>query len=225
MAEESSNATNTQTGADKSGAVADQQQQDQQGDQQQQEATAQVFTFTQEALTERLRRADEATVKRLLGELGVEDFETAKAKVAAATQAEEANKTELEKAAGRIEQLEKKLADAEAALAQAQQQRANDALDAAIRGEAKDAIDPQDVVRWARQEVPEMLEGALDEAGNVDSAKVQALVKACRDKKAHYFSTAQAGKGSPSNSNGRVAEPNKDVKARLRQELRNQVRF
>lgn len=85
-----------------------------------------------------------AAEKQLLEALGVPDLDQAKAALAAAREAEEAGKTELQKAQERAAELERKAAEAEATALQVR-------LDAALEGSLRDGgIKPERVAAAMR---------------------------------------------------------------------------
>ncbi len=181
-----------------------------------------LLKLTSAQLSERLDRAKNTAVSELLKQLGFEKPEDLKTTVDQFKAAQDAQKTELQKAQ---DALTKAQADAKAAQERAaalEEQRIADKLNRAISDAAQGgdeygtktlrAFSSEDVITWIRSQSgasADELAKLIDESGKVDAKKVGELVKACQKARPHYFQAA--GPGSPSNRGGKAAEadPNK----------------
>lgn len=129
------------------------------------DAGANSGTLTQDQVNQivadRVKRAEEATVKKLLDGLGVQSADEIKSILEAKKAADEANKTELEKAASKATTAEAKLKQAEADHATKLEQMQKRILDSEIKQLAGRAITDKDgkVTRAAFR--PEALEDIL----------------------------------------------------------------
>lgn len=151
------------------------------------------------------KEASEAARKALLKELGIENVddpkavETAKTKLTAAQQAEEAQKSELQKLQ---EANAKVLADLEAEkqlrLA-AESKRIADKVDGRIESLAtkSGALDATDVSRWLRENQKDAVGALVGDNEQIDDKKAAELIETARKAKPHWFAGAKgAGTGS-----------------------------
>lgn len=162
-------------------------------------------------LAERLRRAEEATHKKLLGELGVDTLDTAKNSLKAHSEAEAAKKSELDKWADKYAKLEAKHTELNTRLEQALTERKLDKRNAAVAKaltEAK-ATDIDDLMAIIEKHYGDELASVLSAEGAVDDKALKGLVETVKKGRAKFF--ASAAPGSPSNNNGRVPQPNSKV--------------
>lgn len=156
-----------------------------------------------EIVKERLTRAEETLTKKLLDELGVDSLDTAKATLKAKLDAEEAEKSELQKAQDALKAEQERVK----ALTEAQQKREAEIrlerLDSAILGALKDkeveAINPKQVLTLMKAEG---LEGLMDDEGKIDETKLTQKVNKHREDNPHLYKPKRLTPGSPSNSDG-----------------------
>lgn len=190
-------------------------------------------TFTQEQLDailkDRLERATKKTRDEILGELGIEDLETAKQTMTEAQKAREAQMSELEKANARIEKLE---AQAQAAQHEAEATRAaaNEALlRAAVISKAGQFNDPEDAWKFVDTSEIEQLEDntfkGVEEALSKLAESKPYLVKADQSN-----SQQQATNGTPARKRmrtvaERLLEERDNSRPQTTDELRPKINF
>lgn len=140
---------------------------------------------------ERLKRAKDT----FLASLGVKDEAELKTILEAKAKADEASKTELEKANGKIEKLTAELEKINGELAAERTQRVVEKRNGAIMAAAKDAKAevPADVVDWAEKHAADVLEKTVKDDGAIDEAQVKALVDKCRQARKSWFGTRTPG--------------------------------
>lgn len=182
-------------------------------------------TFTQADIDriagERAKRAEEATLKKLLAELEVEDTSSLKAMLKAQKEREEAEKTELEKAQAKIDAAEKKAAEAEARAQSVEQARLEDRRNSAVIAALKDkgAMYPEDVLLYAQNKHTEALTAIVGEDGSVDSKAIDKLVGEIEKARPDYFKSGSPG--SQSHAGGRTPRPdNKELVEQIKRGLR-----
>ena len=153
-------------------------------------------------LSDRLRRAEESTLKKVLDGLGVENLDTAKAALKAHSESEASKKSELEKAAEKYAQLEKKhtelAAKLESELATRRKQQRNAAVSNALR-DAK-ATDVDDLLVIVEAKYADALAGVLTEQDTIDDKALKNLLETVKKGHGKFFATQAPG--SPSNRNG-----------------------
>ncbi len=189
-------------------------------------------SYTQEELdklfTERVTRAKDTTLKELFAELGVTDKDTLANMLKSAKDAEDAKLSEIEKANKRAEEAEAKARQFEDALKAEAEQRRKDVLHNAVTLAAQNAKanDPVDVLMWLQVNHTDDLTKAIGDDGKVDAKHIETLVGKAKAAKPYLFDGGRGrhSPGSPSNSDGRVSEPDKDEKAKAQQATRRQIR-
>lgn len=164
------------------------------------------------------KKAKDAARKELLKELGIEDaedpkaLETVKGKLTIAQQAEtakaaadEAAKTELQKAQDAIATAHKERDEAKQHAAEVEAKRIADKLNGRLESLASQerAIDPADVVVWLRNNKAADVAALMDDKESVNEVEAKKLLAEVRKAKAHWFKGAQ-GAGSPSMSGGQT---------------------
>lgn len=173
--------------------------------------SGQQATFTQEQLDkiigERVKRAEESSVKKLLEGLGVDSADTLTNLVQAEKKRIEGEKSELQKIQEKLAAAEKDAADAKARADKAEQERLIERRDQEIRsalGEAR-AKKPASVLTLMATDQPEMVKAVIKADGTVDKEALTKLTEAAKKAYPEFFTGS--GPGSPSNSGGRVPEP------------------
>lgn len=183
--------------------------------------SGQQATFTQEQLNQivgdRVKRAEESRIKKLLDELGVDSADTLTRLVQAERQRAEGEKSELQKLQERLAAAEKNAADAQNLLAEAEKKRLIERRDEEIKSALRDARTnkPGSVLTLMAAEHPEMVEAVMKN-GAVDKDALSKLVELAKKEHAEMF--VGGGPGSPSNRGGDIPEPAKAKKERARQE-------
>lgn len=160
----------------------------------------------------RLERAKASSRAELLKELGIDDPAAAKAALEEARKIKEGQMTEAQKVAAEAEKLKTKLQEAEAKAAAAEAARVQLLAATAVKSAAskEGAEFPEDVVEYATK-VGMTLAGMVKEDGTVDDAQVKKLIEAAKKQRPNWFKSG--GAGSPSNSGGKVQEPDKKAKS------------
>lgn len=179
---------------------------------------AQADRLIGDARADGRKKATEA----LLKELGFEKPEDLKAAVTKAKEAEDANKTELQKAQDEKTALEKKNAELEQKLTEQTEGRRTDKLNTAVTTAAVEAkaVKTSDVLRWAQADAPDLLKAVLTDDGEVDKKAVETLIAKAKKDNPHYFgSGASGGKspGSPSNNDSKGTTDQQKEAAKGRQ--------
>jgi len=163
-------------------------------------------TFTQadvdRIVGERAKRAKEAGISELLKELGFEKPDDLKTLVTTYRAADEAEKSELEKAQVKITALEKKAQEAEQRAAQSAQERLEERRNAAILAALKDAEHPGDVLLWLAANKAEAVKATLKDDGTLDEKAISTLVTEAKKERPSYFKSGSPG--SPSNAGGKT---------------------
>lgn len=176
-----------------------------------QQSGQQQATFTQEQLNQivgdRVKRAEDSSIKKLLEGLGVDSAETLTKLVQAERQRIEGEKSELQKLQERLAAAEKDAADAKTRADKAEQERLIERRDQEIRsalGEAR-AKKPASVLTLMATDQPEMVKAVMKADGTVDKEALTKLTEAAKKAYPEFFTGS--GPGTPSNSGGRVPEP------------------
>lgn len=178
--------------------------------------------FTQEDLDKvagnRAKEAAAAAVKKILKELGIDNaddpdaLKTVKTKLTAAQQAEEANKSELQKLTEKLDAETKKRGELETAIEQARQRevvntRNTKVIEALITAKVS-PTDAEDLRILLSARYPDNYNGVVDEDGKITEKGMKALVEKAKETYPKYF--ANPAPGSPSNYEGRVPDLAKD---------------
>lgn len=190
------------------------------------------LTFTQEELdkiiNERLGRAEESTLKKLLAKHEVPDEDTLANLVKASKEAEVNKLSAVEKA-------EKAKADAEAKVKLLEDQvkaereeRRRDLLHNAVSVAARDARarDAGDVLMWLQTNHADELAKAISDENKVDPKAVALLIGKAKEAKPYYFEGGRtgAGPGSPSNAGGGTPTPDEKAKQNASRHNRRLIR-
>ncbi len=157
---------------------------------------------------DRAKRAAEAALGKLLGEVGYESVDALKRDTVEARKKREAEMSEVEKAQLEKSQAEKERDEYKTTLENERQQRRIDKRDSAIETAAQKARaqDARDVLLWAREYQRDQLEKAVGEDGTVDQKTVDGIIEACRLARKGWFTGSAPG--SPSNNDGRHPQGN-----------------
>lgn len=164
-------------------------------------------------IADRLKRAEDATTRRLLEELGVESTDALRATMQAAREREEAEMSELDKLRKQLETLEAEKTAAEQRAQEIEQQRKSDMRRHAVRAALSDAQHPDDVLLWIDANLREAYEAVMSDEGAINDKAVAALVTEVKKQRPTFF--RQPGPGSPSVRGGKEAKP--DIDAILKQ--------
>lgn len=171
-----------------------------------------TLSLTSAQLKERLDRAENAALTKLLKKLGVENVEALEVIVPEHKTLKSASLTDAEKLTTAAADAQAKLtaeasarAASEAKVAELEAARIGDRIDAAIKEicmtPAIRAEHPQDVVELIRKG---NIDGVVDDKGQVVTDKVKALVEQAKKDRPGWFKTG--GVGSPSNRDGVAPE-------------------
>ena len=167
-------------------------------------------SFTQQdidrILAERLKRAEESMMKKIIADLGVDSLDSVKSVITAQKEADEARKSDVQKAADRAAALEKQLREKEAALNALMTARKVDRRNAALANALRDAKaqNTDDLLVILNGKYAEELDALTDDDGNVDDKAVKAMIEKARKNHSVFF--AAASPGSPSNRDGSVRD-------------------
>jgi hypothetical protein len=178
-------------------------------------------------LKERLERDREATRKKLLAELGIEDAETDKTLLAEARKRKADERTEAQKAIEALAKEKAKREAAETALATRNAEIAAKERTETLNTAVKDALTKANakadkVLKLLRADHADLLNAVLKDDGTVDEKKVTAVVEAAR--KSYPEDFGRGGVGSPSNANGRPPQPGADAAKRASQLNQSRIR-
>lgn len=175
-----------------------------------------------ETVTDRIKRAKRTAVNALLTELGFDSIDALKQFHQTAQTAQGSIETER----GKVTTLETAKADLEKQINDLKAAQLTGKVDGAIVAAVSTATVkaqyPQDVVKFVRSELADKLKEAFDAEGKPDEAKLTALVDEVKKQRPTWFGSA--GAGSPSNRGGKPLEPNADLKAEARKQLRSQIK-
>lgn len=143
------------------------------------------------------KEARDTARTELLKELGFDNPDDLKALVTDAKARKDAEMSAAEKAQAEAARALKERDDALAKLAQAEQTRLSERREQAVRdaATASGAIDASDIAAWAKEHGGDTFTAVLKDDGSVDKDKVEAVVKAAKTAKPHYFKSV--GIGSP----------------------------
>lgn len=189
-------------------------------------------TFTQADLdaivSNERKQTRKASVEELVKKLGLGSEDELARLVGEHKQAKEAALTEQQKLAQRAEAAETRAQELEQKLKDEQAARRNDLLNMEVKLAAKDAnaMHPEDVWTWLRTNRADDLDKVIGDDGKVNTKAIEGLIGAAKEARPNFFEDKKRfTPGSPSNSGGRVPEPNakeKDAAARAQaQNLRN----
>lgn len=203
---EGSDDAGTETQPDKSGSASDD------------------TTFTQADVnriaSERAKRAEESALKKLYADLGFESGDDLKSLVTAHRAAEEAEKSELEKAQAEIEKARKKAEEAEQRATDLEQARLEDRRDNALLAGLNTAEKPAAVLTLIKATYAEDLKTVLGEEGTADAKAVEGLVKKAEAEWPGMFKSGSPG--SQSHSGGKPPKPDK---TKLIEEIKRGIRY
>lgn len=193
---------------------------------------------------QRLRQERNAGVRELLGTLGFDDIDDPDRLQAAQEQLgdliqfardqRQANQTAVERLEGDLDTERQRHQQTQQALSVVENQLAAFVRRDALLKQAADAVDPDDVVTWARDHRTDDFEAILvadepvfteDGAFNsdaIDEDAVKRIIDDCKKEKKHYWSAAQQrqrGAGSPSNSDAKDVGKDISQQRKLAQEI------
>lgn len=162
-------------------------------------------------LPDRLKRAEEAAVNKLLSALGVKTTDELKSVIKTAADAKAAQQSDLEKAASRAETAEKERDEAKAKIAEFEAKQRAAQVDEAIKkiADAEKAEHSGDVVMHLRVNSAALVK-AWDEKGEIDEKEAKKLVEALKTERPTWFPAKTPG--SPSNKGGKNPEPEEKLK-------------
>ncbi len=180
-------------------------------------------TFTQADMDrvagERAKRAEEAALKKLFGDLEVENADSLKALLQAQRERDDAEKSDLEKAQTALEAAQQATTDAVKRADDAEQQRLTDRRDSAIKLALTNAEHPQDVLQWIQSNKADDMAALMADDGTVDDDAVKKLVTAVEKERPNFFKAASPG--SPSHSGGKPPTPdNKELREQIKRSIR-----
>jgi hypothetical protein len=183
-------------------------------------------TFTQDDLDKHIASAKKAgkssALKDYFAELGLDDTGL-KALIAKSKADDDAKKTEAEKLTELLAQKDKEIAEAKAEAQKAESLRRIEKRNAGIRALIADAHDADSVLVILETKFQAPIEALMNEAGEFDAKEAEKLIAEFRTKNAYLFKGQ--GKGSPSNSDGRLLKPEAEIKKELEAEIRKKIRF
>lgn len=193
------------------------------GEQQPAAKPADSVTFTQADIDrivgERVKRAEEATTKKLTETLGVENIDAIREILEAHKTAEEAKKSEADKLNDQIKALTAKLTEAERRVGEAEKQRLADRRDNALRLALKGSSKPDSVLTLIKAEYAADIEKVLGEDGAISETQVKALVAKAEKEWPGMFTTNVPG--TTSHAGGRTKTDDAAKKAAFAETLKN----
>ena len=157
---------------------------------------------------ERVKRATESATNKVLESLGIENLDQGKAFFEAEKARKEAEMSEVEKAQERANQLQEQLDLMKEQNTKLAQQRLDDKRDSSLLRLLDKAHNPTNALALIKMNHVDSVKALMngDEFNADDAAK---LVATFTESNAYMFQSS--AKGSPSNSGGRVPNPNKDA--------------
>jgi hypothetical protein len=161
--------------------------------------------------------------KAFLEALGVTNLDEVKAIVEAKRKADESAKTEAEKLTELLAQKDREIAEAKALAEKAESLRRIEKRNAGIRALISDAHDADSVLVILETRLQASIEALMNEAGEFDQKEADKLIGEFRAKNAYLFKGQ--GKGSPSNSDGRLLKPDEEVKKQAKKEMAGKFRI
>lgn len=178
---------------------------------------------------DRAKRAETATITRLLKLLGVSseaELPTLKTTIEKAREIEQANLSVTEKAEKAAAAALERANTLESQLNAERTERRQDRIAAHLQGEAAKlkANDAETVLMYARDKHKAALDATLNEDGTFNADKVKALLETIRTEKAHYFTPVVAGAGIPSNNRGQPVSPDARLLEQAKRNTQQQVR-
>lgn len=213
-------------------------------DDQDQDNDEDQVAMRRDRFNQRLRQERSAGVRELLGTLGFEDIDDPNSLQAAqdqlgdliefAREQRQANQTAVERLEGDLDTERERHQQTQQALSVVENQLAAFVRRDALLKHASDAVDPDDVVTWARDYRTDDFEAILvadetvfseDGAFNsdaIDEDAVKRIIEDCKKEKKHYWSAAQQrqrGAGSPSNSDARDVGKDISQQRKLAQDI------
>lgn len=216
------NMTTLYTMPDDKGANPDTQQTDKEG-----ENKGAEKLFTQEEINRLManekRQGKASAEKAILEALGVSNVDEIKAIVEAKRKADESAKSETEKLAEALAQKDRELAEVKQKAELAEKRRIEAIRDSAIRNALNDAHDTDTALLAFQTKNGAAIESLIDDNGNVDTKELEKLTSTFRSANAYLFKGT--GKGSPSNSDGRLLKPNAEIEKAARQAIREKFKF
>lgn len=177
-------------------------------------------------LKERLERARLAAYEKFKKDFGIEDDAADKERLKKAREQEEANRTEVEKAAKRAESAEASANDwkskYEAEVSKNRLERLDSAILAELRGQqAKDA--ELSLIGLKARKAKDV-DALLNDEGVVDAKKLTDVIGALKKDFPDQFGLKSGVPGTGSHSGGSRPDPNRDGKDKARQDLRSTIR-
>lgn len=174
-------------------------------------------------LKARLEREAAKARAKFLEELGVEDMDSAKARLQAQKDAEDAQKSELERLQDQLQASTQRQAELEQQLQAEKQTRINDKRNSAIRDAARSAgaVDAEDVMLNVMKDV-DALAKLVNEDGSVNAEAVTSAVTQVKTDKPHLFSKQVPG--TPSNRHGQAPSPDKKALKQARKTNQSIIR-
>lgn len=179
--------------------------------------------------SDRAKRAETATINRLLKLLGVSseaELPTLKTTIEKARDLEKSAMTDTQRLESERDQVKREKDEALAQLNAERAERRNDRIHAALTRAATvlKANDTDDVLRYARDKHGEALNALMDANGVIDEKNLNTLLEKIKDDKPHYFTTPVQVPGSQSNLNGRVIQGDEKLKQQGTQNTRNMIK-
>lgn len=177
-------------------------------------ASGDTISLTNQALTERLKRAERTAVTRLLKDLGLESLDVLKQKLggtpAPQTPQQPQTTPELDELRQTVEALKAESEQLKAEKQKADAARRDGVVNDALRTAVKSVKYPDDVVAWVRANHQDIAK-AMKEDGAIDPAIITGAIEAARKARPEWF--APMTPGSPSNFGGVPPETDQKRKA------------
>jgi hypothetical protein len=147
------------------------------------------------------QKGRDAGMAEVLKALGVDSLGDAKAMVDAKREADDAAKSDLEKAEAESERLTKELEAAKSEREKLEADMRNERRNHAVLAKLSDAEHPADVLLWLEANKADDLSAAMDDDGAIDDKVVEKLVQVARKERPNFFPAK--GPGTPSHSGGK----------------------
>lgn len=179
--------------------------------------------------SDRAKRAETATINRLLKLLGVSseaELPTLKTTIEKARDLEKSAMTDTQRLESERDQVKREKDEALAQLNAERAERRNDRIHAALTRAATvlKANDTDDVLRYARDKHGEALNALMDANGVIDEKNLNTLLEKIKGEKSHYFVANAQVPGSQSNLNGRVIQGDEKLKQQGTQNTRSMIK-
>lgn len=178
-------------------------------------------TFTQadvnDIATRTRREARESERKKLLEDLGAENFDTLKSLLADAKQRKEAEMSETDKLKKQLEDYQKQLDSEKQQRAALEQARVNDRRDNGLLELLDKAHNKVQVLNLIKTDKPDGVVELIKEDGTFDEVKAKKLIADYTAENAYLFKSGAPG--SQSNSDGRPPQPERKALEQAQAEL------